>query len=105
MPTDDEIAEGLKPFNDRGPTDEDLIALHDRTVNMGSTILQILERCDLLAISDGADYPIEIAGRPAGSTGKYRYAVAFAARDGSVMDYVQGDDLPALLEEVLKRVS
>jgi len=54
-------------------------------------IIELMEKCDLLSISDGVD--------------PYRYAVAFAFRNGSTMDYIQGNDLEALLDTVLKMYS
>lgn len=57
-------------------------------------MLQVMEKCDLLTISDGVSL-----GEPV------RYAIGFADRTGIHIDYVQGDDLEALLKEVLERVS
>ena len=76
-------------------TDEELIERMRSKERIGELVVNILERCDLLAISDGAKL----------DDGQAKYAVAFAARDDSVMDYVQGDDLEALLREALDRVS
>ena len=90
MPTDDEMAEGLKPFNDRGPTDEDLLAMHERSKNIGPYLETILETCDVFGIA---------GNRNDGWT------VMFGKADQTDHGVVHGDDYAALLEEVAKRVS
>lgn len=85
-------------------SDEELIERHHASNRIGALLLALLETCDLIAISDGAEDPIVMEGRK-GSLGDHRYAVAFAKRDKTVMDFVQGDDLEALLDEVTARVS
>ena len=53
-------------------------------------IIKLMRFCDLIAISDGVSA---------------LYAIGYASRDKEFIEYVEGDDFEALLNQVLQRVS